>query len=97
AGVPGGRAEQRVLADLRFPAAARAAATRLAVRIDDHVADLAAVPAMAVDRPAGGDDPAPDAGVPVQVDQVVAVDRDAADVLGQRGEVGVVAHRDRSL
>src|SRR5205085_10853727 len=90
---PGG-GEQGVLADLGLPAAAGAAAARLAGGVDDHVADLAAVAAVAGHRAAGGDDPAADAGVAVEVDDVVTADGGAAGVFGQRGQVGVVAYGD---
>ena len=95
--VAAGRADQRVLADLGLPAAARAARAGPALRVDHHVADLAAVPAVAGHRPAAGDDAAADAGVAVQVDDVVAADRDPAGVLGQRGQVGAVADRRRDV
>jgi hypothetical protein len=42
---------------------------------------------------AGGDDAGADPDVAVQVDDVVAAGRDAAAVLDQRGDVGVVADR----
>src|SRR5204863_3894813 len=81
--VPAGRAEQRELADLGLPAAPGATPARLAARVDDHVADLAAVPAVSGDRTAAGDDAASDRGVTVQVDNVVAADGDAPGVLGE--------------
>ncbi|GAA3286214.1 hypothetical protein GCM10020218_047670 [Dactylosporangium vinaceum] len=82
-----------MFADLGLPAAVGAAAAGLAVGVDDHVADLAAVAAVAGDRAAGGDDAATDAGVAVEVDEVVAAGGGAAGVLGQGGQVGVVAPR----
>src|SRR5690606_12367176 len=56
---PPGEVDQRLLADLRLQAAAGAAGARPPlVRVHHHVAELAAVPALAVEQPAGDADPA---------------------------------------
>src|SRR5262249_58493171 len=85
-----GRQTALALHPPRGPAAAAAAAG-----VDDHVAELAAVPALTAEEPPADDDPAADADVAVQVDQVLAADPDAALVLGQRAEIGVVGHGHR--
>src|SRR6185369_3502229 len=91
--VAAGGADQRVLADLGLPAAAGTAAAGPALRVDDHVADLAAVPAMPRDRSGAGDDPAADARVAVQIDHVVTADGDTPGVFGERRQVRPVADR----
>ncbi len=58
-----GEAKQRPLADLGLPAAARSAPALAPVRVDDHVADLAGVSAVARHRPAAGEQAAADTGV----------------------------------
>src|SRR5690606_37663010 len=81
--LPGPR-QQGVLADLGLQAAPRAAAAAPPAGVDHHVPDLAAVAVGPAQQPAADDDAAADSHVPVQVDQVVAADPDAAAVLGQR-------------
>jgi hypothetical protein len=54
------------------------------VRVDDHVAQLAAVPHVAVQHRAADDDPATDADVAVQVDQVLRPHPGATQVLRER-------------
>nr|BFE81524.1 hypothetical protein GCM10020093_041250 [Planobispora longispora] len=55
--------------------------------------DLAAEAAMTAEQGAVDDHAAADADVAVEVDQVAAADADAAGVLGQGPEIGVVADR----
>ena len=84
--VSAGRVQQGVLADLRLPAAARAAGAAPAVRVDHHVPDLAAVTAVPGHGAAAGDDAPRRPRVAVQVDDVVAAGRGAPGVLGPRGD-----------
>ncbi|GAA2623431.1 hypothetical protein GCM10010399_63360 [Dactylosporangium fulvum] len=90
-------AQQCPLADLGLPAAPGAAAAGAAVRVDDHVADLAAVAAVSGHEPPAGDDARADAGVAVEVEDVVEAGRGAPRVLGQGGDVGQVADERRAV
>lgn len=71
-----------------------AAAGPAVARVDDHVPDLAAVSAVAVQQLATGDDTAADADVAMQVYKVLAACSGTAQVLRERTEAGLVAHRD---
>src|SRR6185503_1176409 len=74
--------DEGMLADLGLPAAAGSATARAPLRVDHHVADLAAVSTVAGHGPPAGDDAAADARVAVQVHDVVTPHGHAADVLG---------------
>ena len=63
-------------------------------RVHLQVPDLARVPAATVQGTTVDDDPGSDADLPREVDEVGVVGPGAAQVLGQRAEVGVVADRD---
>ena len=91
------RGRDGVRADLGLPAAAVAAVAGLAGRVEAQVPDLAGVAARALEPPPAGDDAGTDADVAGDVDQVVDPDADAALVLGQGAEVGVVGERDRDV
>ncbi len=73
-----GADEHRPLTDLGLPAAERAAGTGRAVRVDDHVADLARVAGRPVERLATDGDAAADADLARHVDDVRLADRRAA-------------------
>ena len=92
-----GRAQRSsaALADLGLPAADRAAAAGGAVRVDRHVADLAAVAGRAGQRLAVDDQPAADADLAGDEQDVVDADRRAAPVLGQGAKVRLVGDQDR--
>src|SRR5690606_7254263 len=92
-----GRVQQGVLADLRLPAAARAAGAAPAARVDHHVPDLAAVTAAPGHGASAHDDPRADPRVAVQVDEVVPAGRGPPGVLGPRGDGGDGADRERLI
>ena len=87
--------QQHVLADLRLPAADRAAPADPSSGVDAHVPDLAGVAARAGQRTAVEDDPAADADLAGQVHEVLHADSSAPGLLGNGAEVGVVADHDR--
>ena len=86
-----------MLTDLGLPAAARPAGAGSALRVDGHVPDLTAVAAVAGDGAAARDDATADAGITVEIDDVVDADGNAASVLGQHREVGTVANGRRQV
>ena len=90
-----GQAQQGALADERLPAADRAAAAGRAVRVEGDVADLAAVAGGPGERPAVHHQPAADAHLAGEVEDVVDADGGAAPVLGEHAEVRLVGDRDR--
>ena len=90
-----GQAQQRLFADERLDAAVAAAAAQRAGRIEHHVPDLAGEAAGAGELDRVGDDAAADADLAVDVDAVRSAARGAAQVFGQRAEVGVVAEAQR--
>ena len=85
--------EQGVLADLRLPAAGRAAVARGTVGVDGHVAHLAAIASRAGHRPAVDDQSAADAHLARDEDDVRAAARAAAARLGQCAEICLVGDR----
>ena len=89
--VVAGQAQQRVVADERLETAVLAAVALRPGRVHDVVPDLAGVAVVPAQRRAVDDDPGADADAADQVDDVVAVAPAAALVLGEHGEVGVVA------
>ena len=99
------RRRSALLADLGLPAADRPAAARQAVRVDRHVADLAAVAGGADQRLAVDDEPAADADLARQEQDVVGADGGSPAALprGHRGrprwrrDRDVVAERAREL
>ncbi len=73
-----------------LPAAASAARAGRAVRIDDHVTDLAGEAGRTDLHTIADDDPSADPGAERDQDDVVQASSGAQPVLGQHGEVGVV-------
>ena len=90
----GGEVEESPQSDHRLPAPDPATAAASALRLDDHVAELAGVPLSAAQRPAVGDDPAADADLAEQHEDVLAL-RVSGRGLGERGQVALVLDRDR--
>ena len=80
----------RLLPDERLDAAAAAARAAPPVRVDRHVAELAAEPVRAAEQPSAEHDAAPDADLAEDADEVVDPDRGARPVLGERREVRLV-------
>src|SRR6185437_547185 len=86
------RLEHRFFANLGLEAAVATATAQPAVRIDDHVAELAGVALRAGNQVAVDDDAPAHADFTGKVDQMIDAAARAADVFGQAAEVAVVAH-----
>ena len=86
--------EESPQSDDRLPAPDPATATAPALGLDDHVAELAGVPLPAAQRPAGRDDPAADADLGEEDQDVLAI-RVAGGGLGEGGQVALVLDGDR--
>src|SRR6185369_13925182 len=94
-GRPSGASEQGGGTDLGLPAARRPAAAGPPVRVDRHVADLAAVAGDTREGAAADDDPATDTDLARDVQNVVDAPGGAPADLGQGPEVGVVGDLER--
>ena len=92
-----GQPQQRRVADEHLDASLRAAMAEWPRRVEDRVAHLAGEPAGAPQRPSVDQDSGADADPAEQVDDVVVAAGTAPAVLGEHGQVGVVADRDRQV
>ena len=86
-------ASERGESDLGLPASACTAAAGVALRVDAHVADLAAVATRAHEGASVDEDSATHTDIAREIDHGAAVTRTAAHLLSEHAEVGVIAHR----
>ena len=89
--------EETLGTGLGLPASDRSAAAWSPHRVDRHVADFTAIAGRSRERPAVDDDPAPDADLARQEQDIVGSDGRTAPRLSERAEVCLVGNLDRHV